>query len=177
MASLKIGVKKHRLSYSVMFKLAAVHYAEMYGNRATARYLGVNEKQIRDWRSKKHSLVQCDSNAKRLKGAGRHICQMRDDLQFEQAKNQMRLKDNAVYDISKNSKIFSAFPGKYLETSNWNSTFSINGLNHNGIYNIEEYYKEQSKGSFAKRKETDREFDFHERFSCALALLELQKGN
>ena len=177
MASLKIGVKKHRLSYSVMFKLAAVHYAEMYGNRATARYLGVNEKQIRDWRSKKHSLVQCDSNAKRLKGAGRQICQTRGDLQFEQAKDQMRLKDDIVYDISKSSKSFSAFPPKYFETSNWNSAFSINGLNQKVLYNMEEYYKEQSSATFAKRKETEREFDFHERFSCALALLELQKGN
>ena len=63
--------KKSRLSYSINFKLAAVRHAESHGNRATARYLGINEKQIRDWRSKKSSLMNTNANAKRLKGAGR----------------------------------------------------------------------------------------------------------
>lgn len=63
--------KKSRLSYSVTFKLAAVRHAESHGNRATARYLGINEKQIRDWRSKKTNLMNTNANAKRLKGAGR----------------------------------------------------------------------------------------------------------
>ena len=63
--------KKSRLSYSINFKLAAVRHAESHGNRATARYLGINEKQIRDWRSKKSSLMNTNVNAKRLKGAGR----------------------------------------------------------------------------------------------------------
>lgn len=68
-----ISKKKSRLSYSITFKLAAVRHAEVHGNRSTARYLGINEKQIRDWRSKKPSLMNTNANAKRLKGAGRQV--------------------------------------------------------------------------------------------------------
>uniref|UniRef100_A0A7M5XBY2 Brinker DNA-binding domain-containing protein n=1 Tax=Clytia hemisphaerica TaxID=252671 RepID=A0A7M5XBY2_9CNID len=70
-SSSNVNKKKSRLSYSITFKLAAVRHAESHGNRATARYLGINEKQIRDWRSKKTSLMSTNANAKRLKGAGR----------------------------------------------------------------------------------------------------------
>ena len=71
--------KKSRLSYSITFKLAAVRHAEAHGNRATARYLGINEKQIRDWRSKKDNLMISNSNAKRLKCTGRQIIESKDE--------------------------------------------------------------------------------------------------
>ena len=59
------------MSYNITFKLSAVLHAEIHGNRAAARDLGINEKQIRDWRSKKLNLMSTNFNAKRLKGAGR----------------------------------------------------------------------------------------------------------
>lgn len=174
------SIKKQRLSYSVMFKLAAVCYAETYGNRATARYLGVNEKQIRDWKSKKHDLIHCDSGAKRLKGAARHrnrnkipATEIRDvDLRGSESRDlrQHQFKTSAneegkipfwpfVFDIAK-----TELPTQQLYDGSWH-------------HETNDFIASNAISGRRKFKEANKELDFHERFSCALALLDLKASH
>ena len=160
--------KKQRLSYSVMFKLAAVCYAETYGNRATARYVGVNEKQIRDWKAKKHHLILCDSQAKRLKGAGRYR------TQNTIVETNYGKKINSSSDLT--GQPLSSFAGTEEENKNlWPYFFDTSKTLHNSAHE-RRFQKQTFKDSAERRKEIDQELDFHERFSCALALLDLKKG-
>lgn len=181
---LKMGstknAKKHRLSYSVMFKLAAVCYAETYGNRATARYLGINEKQIRDWRSKKCNLIQSDSSAKRLKGAGRQPNQQRilakeniSHLEFD--KKSYGHFDSTGYpqwSFARNIDIKEGFLPYILPNQ---KTLACEIEHQLGVP-----FKDQSSSiegtDFEQEQIMEKELDFHERFSCALALLDLHKA-
>ena len=165
--------KKQRLSYSIMFKLAAVCYAEIYGNRATARYIGVNEKQIRDWRSKKHHLVHCDSKAKRLKGAAKH----RDE-------NKIAGKGENGCGIAKERHCSIGYPSFIIEDCEENkmkflSCFLDISTSKRQMYDETYQYQRTNHpevNSKEKMKEMEKGIDFHERFSCALALLDLKKG-
>ena len=165
--------KKQRLSYSVMFKLAAVCYAEIYGNRATARYIGVNEKQIRDWRSKKHHLIHCDSKAKRLKGAAR-----------QGDENKIIVNDQKDFQINTEKNCLSGYSAWNIEGSEEEKThfmsyfFDISTKNRQLYGGAYQYRRTNLTGATSNEqiKETEKEVDFHERFSCALALLDLKKG-
>ena len=172
--------KKHRLSYSVMFKLAAVCYAETYGNRATARYLGINEKQIRDWRSKKCNLIQSDSSAKRLKGAGRQPNQQRilakeniSDLEFD--KQWYGHFDSTSYpqlNFATNLDMKEGFWPYILPNQN---SLACEVVHHLGVSSNDQ--SSPIEGSnFEQEPVMEKELDFHERFSCALALLDLHKA-
>ena len=44
-------------SYTLKFKLAAVMYAELHGNRSTGRKFNVDVQRIRKWRKKRNKLV------------------------------------------------------------------------------------------------------------------------
>lgn len=52
------GLKKGRVfeKYSLEFKKEVIEDAEKYGNRPTSRRLGVSERRIREWRSKKSEI-------------------------------------------------------------------------------------------------------------------------
>lgn len=166
--------KKQRLSYSVMFKLAAVCYSETYGNRATARFLGVNEKQIRDWKSKKHHLIHCDSQAKRLKGAARQ----REEKILLTNENS-RFKTNASCDKDLTGYSCCHFTRNDVEF--WPYAFGISKQNLQAAPFYEDLHQHEGSNlvsgnskSAKKCLEADKELDFHERFSCALALLDLK---
>lgn len=61
--------------HSVEDKLAAIEEAKKKGNRAAARILSIDEKRIREWRSKEGELLAMGARNKRfrLDGAGRHL--------------------------------------------------------------------------------------------------------
>eukprot|EP00794_Sanderia_malayensis_P014112 gene14112-15587_t len=171
--------KKNRLSYSIMFKLTAVCFAEANGNRATARYLGINEKQIRDWRSKKLYLMQCDANAKRLKGAGRYPIRFKYDcknsikaLQFKDSEKTVALdvakqnSDPHVKSIEQGSNHHSH--QHEIRYRNILPAIANNRVLDNGVaFNA-------SRGIAQGKIKPKRESDFNEKISCALALLDLQ---
>ena len=165
-------IKKQRLSYSVKFKLGAVFYAEIYGNRATARYIGVNEKQIRDWRSKKHHLVHSESTAKRLKGAAKH-----------RSTNQIVAKDHKDCEIDTYKRYLTNYLPLDTESSEEQRTKVLSYLLDISTTKLEisesayQYRRIDLMSTDSNEKTRDMErLDYHERFSCALALLDLKKG-
>ena len=176
----KYTKKKNRLSYSIMFKLAAVCFAETNGNRATARYLGINEKQIRDWRSKKHHLVQCDANAKRLKGAGRYPVTLKCDFNqklkeysYENERNEFMLASRNSTSVMNNLKTVH----DEIEMKNRNSRGNIYKEMSPSVTPSNQYKQTGlvlHKGFPEEKVKPKRESDFNERISCALALLDLQ---
>ena len=179
--------KKSRLSYSVTFKLAAVDHAETHGNRATARYLGINEKQIRDWRSKKSCLLNTNANAKRLKGAGRQVSDARRERELKAwiEEEQKNGKTISRSDVQKKAKTFSD-DDHFKASSGWlrrwkirnNYTLNkpIGGLDINDFMITKmssvSLHDKRYVGSPIKRS-SDIEKEFKERIQCALALLEL----
>ncbi len=180
MESQTCSKKKNRLSYSIMFKLAAVCFAETNGNRATARYLGINEKQIRDWRSKKHYLLQCDANAKRLKGAGRY------PIRFKYNYREGG-KDLSPYG-NEGDKMIGY---KEMQTRNQFETIGQQNKEQHGssdknfrrilpAVNVQDGHGLIKSETIINKRFSDvkfkpkRESDFNERISCALALLDLQ---
>ena len=142
--------KKSRLSYSINFKLAAVRHAESHGNRATARYLGINEKQIRDWRSKKSSLLNTNANAKRLKGAGRQSSISASSTKLDNNKLSI-IKSSMSSSTAENSEEHRfEIPNP---TSKHSSTIFLNNLptpvsilNHNNPY---QHHQHQSSYDFS----------------------------
>ena len=177
--------KKCRLSYSITFKLAAVRHAEINGNRATARYLGINEKQIRDWRSKKLSLMNTNCNAKRLKGAGRQLNEV------NRIKNVNSPNDIVKKEANIQTHHMSLFEN--LENITREKTFHmrnewmhgwkmcqpmmmhrsekldiIRAFGHQGMFMHGPRYDH----GITKNMEKEREF--HEKINCALALLDLK---
>lgn len=173
--------KKSRLSYSVMFKLAAVCFAEKNGNRASARYLGINEKQIRDWRSKKNNLIHSDANAKRLKGNRRDALEFKynfdgrflGDNDDGKASEATTLKDSDCQqniERMKKPQLFGLRQESMVKTKlrdQWPSILSApKEQGKTESYSSREFNEEK-----CKRR---RESDFNERISCALALLDLQ---
>jgi len=186
--------KKSRLSYSITFKLAAVRHAEAHGNRATARYLGINEKQIRDWRSKKVSLMNTNANAKRLKGAGRQVTDPKRERDLK-AWFDREQKDGKVVthtDVQEKAKLLSN-DQQFKASSGWlrrwkiRHSLSLNksmiGMNNNNyatcrnpftpIYPPEHYNYMQTAFQHYK-EEYEKEKEFKDKITCALALLELQ---
>ena len=61
------------MAYDVDTKLKAVQYAEMHNNTRAANHFGVNEKNIRDWRKQKDTLMQMP---KTKKGKKRWCCSL-----------------------------------------------------------------------------------------------------
>ena len=62
--------------YSLEMKIEAVNYAESHGNRPASKEFHVDEKRIREWRSKKSEIEECIATKsgrqrKKLKGGGR----------------------------------------------------------------------------------------------------------
>lgn len=62
--------------YSLEMKIEAVSYAEFHGNRPASKEFHVDEKRIREWRSKKSEIEECIATKsgrqrKKLKGGGR----------------------------------------------------------------------------------------------------------
>ncbi|KAH8040944.1 hypothetical protein HPB51_013114 [Rhipicephalus microplus] len=57
-----------RKSYTAKFKLAAVKYAEDYGNRAAGRHFDVTEKMVRTWRQSTAKLQAMKSDKKADRG-------------------------------------------------------------------------------------------------------------
>ena len=192
--------KKSRLSYSITFKLAAVRHAEAHGNRATARYLGINEKQIRDWRSKKLSLMNTNANAKRLKGAGRQITDPKRerDLKAWIEREQKSGKAITHSEVQEKAKLLSS-DHQFKASSGWLRRWKIRhslslsksmiGLNNNNnnnnnytsathfgaLFSSDKYNYmyaafQQYKNDFEKDKE------FKDKINCALTLLELQNA-
>ena len=58
-------------SYEIAFKLKVVEFAEKESNRSAGRKFQVDERRVREWRSKKAELDEHSSKKKRLPGAGR----------------------------------------------------------------------------------------------------------
>eukprot|EP00794_Sanderia_malayensis_P014111 gene14111-15586_t len=192
------GKKKCRLSYSITFKLSAVRYAEVNGNRATARYLGINEKQIRDWRAKKLSLMSTNCNAKRLKGAGRQSSNEFAKIKSNVEKNSSRCNMqgnklmNRIHNIKTERKFLSsndsngwllnrwrkdnhhnylAFMHRSASQFSYNAAADIgNGYNAVDAANMFVIGRRYDNGSIDKNMEKE----FHERITCALALLDLK---
>ena len=68
------GGKIH--SYTVSFKITAIQYAELHGNRAAERKFNVDRKRIREWRAKRDEIGNMSAKVKgkerkRCDGAGR----------------------------------------------------------------------------------------------------------
>ncbi|KAH8021378.1 hypothetical protein HPB51_015558 [Rhipicephalus microplus] len=57
-----------RKSYTAKFKLAAVKYAEDYGNRAAGHHFDVTEKMVRTWRQSTAKLQAMKSDKKADRG-------------------------------------------------------------------------------------------------------------
>ena len=62
--------------YSLDFKKQVIAHAEAHGNRPASRHFKVDERRIREWRSKKSEIVQLVSSKKgkersKLSGGGR----------------------------------------------------------------------------------------------------------
>jgi len=63
-----MGSKERRLSYSIVFKIEVVNYAEKHGNRAAERRFGSppTEKMMREWRKQRKDLIKADKSKKKL---------------------------------------------------------------------------------------------------------------
>ena len=172
--------KKCRLSYSITFKLAAVRHAEINGNRATARYLGINEKQIRDWRSKKISLMNTNCNAKRLKGAGR---QTNDGLTNRGSPEAIKIKNakfqghhqsviENIENLAREKNVQEWMHGwKMRHSMLMHRTENIDilrGFRHPAMFLPNPRYE------YGITKNLEKEREFHEKITCALALLDLK---
>eukprot|EP00112_Aurelia_sp_Birch-Aquarium-sp1_P001535 Seg1166.2 transcript_id=Seg1166.2/GoldUCD/mRNA.D3Y31 product="hypothetical protein" protein_id=Seg1166.2/GoldUCD/D3Y31 len=177
--------KKCRLSYSITFKLAAVRHAEINGNRATARYLGINEKQIRDWRSKKMSLMNTNCNAKRLKGAGRQAndanksknASSPEDVQgkeFKMDSSQRSFIEN-IENIAREKKL--------QMTTEWMHRWKIrqpmliqrsDNLDIMRAFSLPGVLMYGPRYDYGVTKNLEKEREFHEKITCALALLDLK---
>lgn len=178
--------KKCRLSYSITFKLAAVRHAEINGNRATARYLGINEKQIRDWRSKKLSLMNTNCNAKRLKGAGR---QMNEGTRITNARSSpeaMKIK-NAKYQMQQQPVIENienlAREKNIQMAAEWMYSWKIRHqmlMQRSENYDVIRTFRhpamfvQSPRYDYGMTKNLEKEREFHEKITCALALLDLK---
>lgn len=179
--------KKQRLSYSITFKLTAVEHAETHGNRATARYLGINEKQIRDWRSKKFCLLNTNANAKRLKGAGRQMSECRREREFKEWLEEERRQGNLAsgVDVQRKSKSYTE---ECYKSPTWLRRWRVRNnyppSNHLLDININDFMiaKVNSLSLDEKRyvlgpgrcsNDVNIEKEFKDRIQCALALLEL----
>ena len=62
-------------SYTLEFKLTAIDFAEVHGNRASANKFNVDVKRIREWRKSKEAIAEkktstTGKNQKRLSGGG-----------------------------------------------------------------------------------------------------------
>ena len=180
--------KKSRLSYSINFKLAAVRHAEAHGNRATARYLGINEKQIRDWRSKKTCLMNTNSNAKRLKGAGRQVTDSKRDIELKVwiDKQQQDGKLIRHCDVQEKAKRFSN-EENFKASSGWLRRWKVRQSypSHIGFVELNNNYSPTPFENTVSLlppppikcsldRSLDREKEFRDRITCALALLDLK---
>ena len=175
--------RKCRLSYSITFKLGAVRHAEINGNRATARYLGINEKQIRDWRSKKLSLMNTNCNAKRLKGAGR---QMTDRLGCKTNSEANKLK-NPKFQAHQQSVIENLenivreknlrMTGELMHCWKMRSPVFIHRSENVDIFRGFRHpamLLQSPRYDYGIAKNLEKEREFHEKITCALALLDLK---
>jgi len=63
-----MGSKEGQLSYSIVFKIEVVNYAEKHGNRAAERHFGSppTEKMIREWRKQRKDFIKADKREKKL---------------------------------------------------------------------------------------------------------------
>lgn len=192
--------KKSRLSYSINFKLAAVRHAETHGNRATARYLGINEKQIRDWRSKKTSLMNTNANAKRLKGAGRQSSgadhnrrgKVANKKSLDEATKaftwlQPSQSTRTFFDSNKHFSWWRDWSPREHDVSIDSNIIKLPAVNNNNndyITTEKHYVKSPSLPTvrtanfpsipLLHKEEEREEKDYKEKISCALALLELK---
>lgn len=172
--------KKCRLSYSITFKLAAVRHAEINGNRATARYLGINEKQIRDWRSKKLSLMNTNCNAKRLKGAGKQVSD------GNKLSSPIRLK-NTEFQAHQQSVIENienlATEKKLQMATDWMHGWKLRNqmlIQRPENFELLRAFRhpamlvQSPRYDYGITKNLEKEREFHEKITCALALLDLK---
>ena len=175
--------RKCRLSYSITFKLGAVRHAEINGNRATARYLGINEKQIRDWRSKKLSLMNTNCNAKRLKGAGR---QMSERLSSKSNPDGNKLKtpkfqahQQSVIENIENivrEKNFQ-MTGELMHCWKMRNPMFIHRSENLDVFRAFRHpamLLQSPRYDYGIAKNLEKEREFHEKITCALALLDLK---
>ena len=64
-------MSRRKRSYGILFKLKVVEFAEKESNNAAAWKFQVDERRVREWRSKKAELEEHFSKKKRLPGEGR----------------------------------------------------------------------------------------------------------
>jgi len=57
-----------RNSYTADFKLTAIAYAEVHGNRATGRKFDIDESVIRGWRKEKGALEKMNPRKRARRG-------------------------------------------------------------------------------------------------------------
>ena len=175
--------RKCRLSYSITFKLGAVRHAEVNGNRATARYLGINEKQIRDWRSKKLSLMNTNCNAKRLKGAGRQMNERSGNRSSLEA-DKLKHSNSQAQQQSVIENIENIFREKSLQMAGdvmhcWkmrNPVFMHRSENLDifRAFRHPAMLLQSPRYEYGIAKNLEKEREFHEKITCALALLDLK---
>ena len=67
-----MGSKERQLSYSIVFKIKVVNYAEKHGNWAAERRFGSppTEKMIRERRKQRKDLIKTDESKKTLRSCG-----------------------------------------------------------------------------------------------------------
>ena len=75
-----MSLKRKCNSYDAAFKLRAVEMAEASNNSAAARELGVNEKQIREWRKQKSLLSEMPKTKRARRSGAPHHAEMEKDL-------------------------------------------------------------------------------------------------
>ncbi|KAL6491395.1 hypothetical protein MHYP_G00017400 [Metynnis hypsauchen] len=72
-------VKRH--AYEAHFKLQAISYAAVHGNRAAARQFSVNESMVRKWRKQENELRQVKKSRQSFRGNNARWPQLEDQLE------------------------------------------------------------------------------------------------
>ena len=71
---------KQRTAYTTKENLAAIKFAEAYGNRAAQREFGINESNIRDWHKKKDRLEKLPKSKMAVRGSMAHHPALEEEL-------------------------------------------------------------------------------------------------
>lgn len=86
-------MSRERRSYTAYYKLQVIMYAEMSSNVMAARFFGVHEKQVRDWRKKRQELADMKNKIKMAERGRRPLFPA---MEEELARWILKLKKNNV---------------------------------------------------------------------------------
>lgn len=116
---------KRRASYPASYKLLAVQKAEISGNRAVARELGIDEKNIRQWRKEKKMLEQIPKYKRARRGKGAEWPDLEDKLLKWIDSERSECKPVSTTSIRMKAKTFAADLniGNFIGNASWCNRF------------------------------------------------------